>query len=124
MRDAEIQIGDVTLRVRLRDTPTADAIWRALPIDATINTWDDEVYFDASVSVALEPDAKTVMEPGEVAYWAAGSAIAIGFGPTPVSEGDEIRLISAANVWADAVDDVTVCKAVAQGERVRVIAAS
>ncbi|MEL6871684.1 MAG: cyclophilin-like fold protein [Pseudomonadota bacterium] len=114
MRKIAIVMGDgsdaVKLTAKLRDTPTADAIWAALPISGSANTWGDEVYFDIGVSCALESDAKTVLNAGEIAYWAAGNAIAIGYGPTPVSVGDEIRLISDANVWADAVDDVAICR--------------
>ena len=127
MRTVEIVLGSeadaVTLTVALRDTPTADAIWAALPITGSANIWGDEVYFDCGVACPLEADAKTVLEPGEIAYWAAGTAIAIGFGPTPVSEGDEIRLISEANVWGDAVGDVTVCRGVASGAPIVVRAA-
>ena len=30
----------------------------------------------------------------------------MGFGPTPISQSDEIRLAAATNTWADAEGDV------------------
>ena len=104
-RKANIIMGDVTLGVTLRPTPTANTLWAAMPFTATAQTWGDEVYFDTPVSAAGEGDATDLIEPGEIAFWLAGSCIAIGFGPTPASHGDEIRLASPANIWADSDGD-------------------
>lgn len=120
MEIVEIRIGQVTLRVQCLDTPTARALLQAAPFASSARTWGDEVYFATPVSVAREADARDVMQPGEVAYWVEGECIAIGFGPTPVSRGDEIRLASAANVWGRALDDVTALAAVRSGEEVAV----
>lgn len=120
MRQIKFIIGSVTLAAELKDTPTADAIWNALPIESQAHTWGDEVYFSTSVDAELESDAKDVVEPGELAFWVQGNSIALGFGPTPASHGEEIRLVTATNIWGQALADVTTLKAVQEGDRVRV----
>lgn len=120
MRRIRIRAGGATLAATLRETPTADAVWAALPVDAEARTWGEEVYFSVPVSAALEADAKDVMEPGEIAFWTEGSAVAIGFGRTPASRGDEIRLAARTNVFADAEGDVRALAPVADGDPVSV----
>jgi uncharacterized protein len=119
MARLKISAGGVSLAVETRDTPTAQAILAALPIRSRAHTWGEEVYFDTPVCVPREAGAKAVVEAGEIAFWTDGDAIAIGFGPTPVSQGDEIRLASPANVFARTADDVKRLKAVRPGDPVR-----
>ena len=123
MRKIKIKAGRVELRVELLDTPTADAVYAALPIQSRASTWGDEVYFATPVSVDREPDARDVVQPGEIAFWVEGNSIAIGFGRTPVSRGEEIRLAARTNIWGRALDDVKKLKTVKSGNAVSVTAA-
>ena len=115
-----IHAADITLTATLRDTPTARAIVAALPIESRARTWGEEVYFSIPVTAELEPDARDVVSAGELAFWVEGSCIAIGFGPTPISEGNEIRLAARTNIWADSNDDVRQLAAVQAGDVIRV----
>lgn len=116
MEKVRIKIGPIELVALLRETPTAKMILSALPLQSTVKTWGDEVYFEVPVGAALESDARDVVEPGELAFWVEGRCIAIGFGPTPISRGNEIRLAAKTNIWADAIDDVLLLKTVRPGD--------
>ncbi|ASP40888.1 hypothetical protein CHH28_09915 [Bacterioplanes sanyensis] len=108
------------IRVALRRTPTADAILRALPFSAKVQTWGQEVMFDCPIRAHREDNAVNVVKAGDMAFWADGSCIAIGFGPTPISRYGEIRLASQCNIWGDALDDVSLLASIAAGTEVHV----
>jgi hypothetical protein len=116
--------GVLMLDATLDDTPTARAIAAALPLTSSVMTWGEEVYFEIPVKVAREPDGRAIVTPGEIAYWPDGHCIAIGYGRTPISQGDETRLASPCNIFAAALGDVKALSSVTAGTRVTVSAVS
>ena len=98
---------------------TAKALWEALPIEASANTWGDEIYFGIPVKVGPE-NPREVVALGDLAYWPPGSAFCIFFGRTPASRGDEIRPASAVNVFGKVEGDPKAFKKVRSGDRVRI----
>ncbi|HOG47616.1 MAG TPA: cyclophilin-like fold protein [Anaerolineae bacterium] len=120
MRTIIITAGSVTARAELNDSPTATALWEALPIAARANTWGDEIYFGIPVHTDEEPGAREVVTVGEIGYWPPGHAFCIFFGRTPASRGSEIRAASAINPLGTIVGDARVFKQVRDGEKVTI----
>ena len=93
-----IRAGDQIVEAELNESPTAKAIYNALEIRGNAQCWGGEIYFSISVSCDLEEDSRDVLEAGELAYWPPGNAFCIFFGPTPASDGNEIRAASKVNI--------------------------
>lgn len=118
-----ITAGKVSLPARLNDSPSAKAVWEALPIEARANRWGEEIYFEIDVQLEASDDARADMQVGELAYWPPGSAFCIFFGPTPVSRGKAPRAASDVNPLGVVEGDATAFSAVRNGEKVRLEAA-
>jgi hypothetical protein len=110
--------GSVT--ATLRETPTSKALLAALPFQANAHTWGQEVYFRTPISPELEPDAQQVVEPGTVAFWTDGDSLALPFGPTPISRGDECRLAGPCNLLGTIDGDPSALATVREGAAIRV----
>ena len=112
-----ITVNDVKMSADLNDSNTAQSIWDALPIEGRVNTWGDEIYFSIPVDVGLE-NAKAVVSEGDLGYWPPGSAFCIFFGPTPASEGKEIRPASPVNIFGKIIGDSKVFKKASSGAKI------
>ena len=116
-RKINIRVENIKADAELNDNETARKIWEALPIESNANTWGDEIFFPIPVKVGLE-NAKTVVAEGDLGYWLPGSAFCIFFGPTPMSQGDEIRPASPVNVFGRIVGDSKIFKKVTPGAKI------
>jgi len=112
-----ITVEDIKMSAELNDSKTAQKIWKTLPIEGSVNTWGDEIYFSIPVNVGSE-NAKEVVLEGNLGYWPPGSAFCIFFGLTPASQGDEIRPASPVNVFGKIIGDPKVFKKVSSGAKI------
>ena len=110
---------DLKVEAELNESETAGRLWGALPIQAKANRWGEEIYFTIPVESRLEKGSRETVAAGELGYWPPGRAFCIFFGPTPASQGDEIRAASAVNIIGKVVGDATLFKGVASGTRVK-----
>jgi hypothetical protein len=104
----------------LNDTPSSAALLAALPVTGAASTWGEEVYFDVGLRPDLEGDARQVVDPGTVCFWVQGSSLALPYGPTPISEGHECRLVTAVNVLGMLDDPPARLAEIAPGDAITV----
>ena len=86
----KIFVNDIEAIAELKNTPTTNAIYDALPLDGAANRWGDEIYFVIPLRIDIEDNATEVVEEGDIAYWPEGCCFCIFFGKTPNSTEDEI----------------------------------
>lgn len=114
-----ITAAPVAMDAELNQSQTAQQIWDALPIEARGSTWGDEIYFSIPVEAEVD-NAQAVVELGELAYWPPGTAFCIFFGPTPMSQGTEIRPASPVNVVGKLIGEPKAFKQVKSGTVVKI----
>lgn len=117
-----INAGRVTIRAEVHDTPSSARLIAALPLYSTVETWGDAIHFEVPISSGRERGARINVALGDICFWSDDHRIIIGFGPTPISRPGEIRLPQPCNIWARAIDDVTLLKMVRPGEKVSLTA--
>lgn len=116
----KITAGAVRLEGELNESATATSIAELLPIEAKARRWGEEIYFPISLNGRLEEGARDVVESGELGYWPSGDAFCIFFGPTPASQGDEIRAASDVNIIGKAKGDLSRLNEVGEGADVKI----
>ena len=116
MKKIKIKFSNNFIIVELNNTDTAKKIYNSCPIRSITNIWGNEIYFETAIKVTKDKTAKDIINLGEIAYWVEGSSIAIGFGPTPISKADEIRLVTKANIIGKTKSNLSLLGMVNSGE--------
>ena len=98
---------------------TRAALAAALPFEADAARWGDELYAPVDVSVTPETTG-TEVEPGALAYWPAGPALCLFWGPTPASHAEEPRAASPVGVVARVRDPDALAGLALDSARLRV----
>lgn len=122
MKKIIIKTKNMSMEAELKDTPTAEMIFKSLPLEGNANVWGDEIYFEIPLDLELEPEGREEVEIGDLAYWPSGTAFCIFFGPTPVSRDEKPRAYSPVNVFGKITEDAILFKNVLQGEKIQVTA--
>ncbi|MEK6958379.1 MAG: cyclophilin-like family protein [archaeon] len=82
-----------------KNPKTIQKIAENLPFEGYAERWGEEIYFSTNWDMPSESETKKV-GIGDIAFWSPGSAIAIFFGPTPLSKGPKPVPASAVSVFA------------------------
>ena len=115
--EIRITIKDIIIAAELFDTVTARSVAAALPLEAEPNEWGDEFYFEIPVRMPLDETATKKVSVGDIGYWPPGNALAIFFGPTPMSKNQEPVPASQVNIVGIITGDATILRQ-AKGARV------
>jgi hypothetical protein len=119
-RRIRIIVGPVKLEAELRPTKTAEAVYSALPVEAPLNTWGEELYFKLGGVRDHRETATTKVAIGDIAFWGPGEVVAIFFGRTPMSMGNDPVPADRVNLIGRITGDATELRQVMDVAKIRV----
>ena len=108
--NVKIIVKNVTVEAQFTDTACAKAIVGKLPLEASPNEWGDEFYFEIPVKSPLDETATSIVKKGDIGYWPPGHALAIFFGPTPLSRENDPVPASEVNIVGRITSDATLLR--------------
>jgi hypothetical protein len=115
-----ITVGAVQCEAELKTNKTANEVYAALPVEAAVNTWGEELYFKIPGVRDYREIATTQVKVGDVAFWGAGQVLAIFFGRTPMSMGADPVPADRVNVIGRIIGDATQLRRVMEAPTIRV----
>ena len=112
--------GSITNERILNETETAKKIRSSLPLDSSVNTWGDEIYFSVQVDNELE-NSQEIVDLGDIGFWPPGNAICLFFGPTPISSEGEITPASYVNIVGKIIRNLEKFKLIKSASKISVV---
>ena len=119
-RRIKISVGSVSLEAELKTSKTADAIYAALPVETSFNTWGEEFYLKIPGVKDHRETATTQVKVGDLAFWGAGEVLAIFFGQTPMSVGPDPVPADRVNIVGRILGDPTLLRGAMDASRIRI----
>ena len=119
-RRIKISVGSVSLEAELKTSKTADAIYDALPVETSFNTWGEEFYLKIPGVKDHRETATTQVKVGDLAFWGAGEVLAIFFGQTPMSVGPDPVPADRVNIVGRILGDATLLRGAMDASRIKI----
>lgn len=101
----KITIGGIHVMAELKPNRTAQAVVNALPVTAPANQWGEEFYCRMEGVKDFRETATTQVKVGDVAFWGMGGMLAVFFGRTPMSLGEDPVPADRVNVIGKIIGD-------------------
>ncbi|RJP28021.1 MAG: hypothetical protein C4533_05975 [Candidatus Omnitrophota bacterium] len=104
-------------KAEFNDSKTAKDILDNLPVESSVLTWGEEIYFEIPVKCAAE-NATMDVGLGTVAYWPPGQCLCIFFGRTPDSKDDKPKPASKVNIVGNIEGVFSELKSIKPGQKI------
>jgi hypothetical protein len=115
-----ITVGSVQLDAELKSTKTASEVYAALPVESPVNLWGEEFYFKLAGVKDYRETATNQVKVGDVAFWGAGQVVAIFFGRTPMSMGQDPVPADRVNIIGRIIGDASMLRRAMDASTIRI----
>lgn len=119
MKKIKIITTQLEMEAKLNESKTTEELWKNLPLEGTVQTWGDEIYFGVPVT-AEEENSVSEVNVGDIAYWPDGMFFCIFFGKTPLSTDEAIIPAGPVNVVGSLLGEPTEWRQVPEGELIKI----
>lgn len=120
VRRIRISVGPVRLEGELKTTKTAEEIYAALPLEAPVHSWGEQLHFKIPGVKDYRETATTQVKVGDLGLWGVGETLAIFFGRTPMSLGPDPVPVDRVNIVGRVVGDATALRQALDATQIKV----